>query len=91
MSDKSVGGAVYHMFTFKLNKLLVDNYSNLTDIVEPLAEKFVFLYVVIVGDNALKGNLGEWTKSAVWSVGTEKNICADMNEVTQFYLQSRQL
>ena len=65
---QSIGGGLYGMFKVKLEALIVDNYDALVNVVAPLAESFVFLYVVIIGYNALKGNLGQWTQSSLRSM-----------------------
>jgi hypothetical protein len=66
----SVGGGLYEMMKTKLSEMLITNYDSLVSVVSPLAEAFVLLYVVILGYNALKGNLGEYTTTAVYSIFT---------------------
>jgi len=64
----SIGGNTYNAFKSELSLIIIDGYDALVAAVYPLAQSFVFLYVVIIGYNALKGNLGEWTKTAVMSI-----------------------
>ena len=68
MANESVGGGLYGMFKSRLKDLIENNYDGLTDIIAPLAESFVLIYVVIIGYNALKGNLGQWTQTSLRSM-----------------------
>ena len=64
----SIGGGLYGTFKVKLAELVSSNYEPLVSSMQPLAEKMVLLYVIIMGYNCLKGNFGEWTKSVFLSI-----------------------
>lgn len=64
----TIGGSLYTGFKVTLEKIMVNSHDGLTDAVQPLAESMVLFYIVIMGYNALKGNLGEWTKAAFISI-----------------------
>lgn len=63
-----IGGNIYEEFKITLNNIMINSNDGLIDAIQPLAESLVLFYIVIMGYNALKGNLGEWTKSAILSI-----------------------
>jgi hypothetical protein len=63
----SIGGGIYTKFKIGLNEIIVSNYQPLISLIEDFAGVCVFLYVISVSVLALKGRLGEWTASTLFS------------------------
>jgi hypothetical protein len=80
----SIGGSMVLAFKSRLSDLMHDNYNALVEVVHPLAEQFILLYIVIMGYNCLRGNFGEWTKSVLLSMAIVTFVYSSVFELNLY-------